>query len=241
MRFRLLKRRLTISAPSMAIRSTMPWPLKWAVAAVVLGFCAAIALWAFEFGKDITGIDQDEKAQLAKLQIEVAKLRSERDKAQSVANVSGSLLATEKATQEKLVQTVKQLETENRTLKDDLGFFERLIPTSATESVAIRGLQAEVMPNHQLKWQVLVLQSTKNPNEYKGRLDLVVAGVLTGKAWSMSLQGGGQSFDVKQYRRLEGLIDLPIGVSVKSVTVKVMDNGANGSNGPTRATQSIKL
>ena len=53
MRFRLLRRRLTISAPRMAVRSAMPWPLRWAVVAIVLGFCAAIGLWAFEFGKGI--------------------------------------------------------------------------------------------------------------------------------------------------------------------------------------------
>ncbi len=37
----------------MKVRSAMPWPLQWAAAAVVLGFCGAISLWAFEKGKDI--------------------------------------------------------------------------------------------------------------------------------------------------------------------------------------------
>lgn len=50
MRFRLLRRRLTISAPRVAVRSALPWPLRWIMLAVVFGFCAAIALWAFEFG-----------------------------------------------------------------------------------------------------------------------------------------------------------------------------------------------
>lgn len=238
MRFRLLRRRLTISAPSMAIRSSLPWPIKWVLAAVVLGFCAAIALWAFEFGKDLAGIDQGEKEQLAALKIESEKLRSERDKAQSVANVSGSLIATEKATQEKLVQTVKKLEAENQSLRDDLGFFERLIPSTTSEALAIRGLQAEVLPSGQLKWQVLVLQSAKNPNEFKGKLDVTLSGFLSGKPWMMSLAGGAQPIDVKQYRRLDGLVDLPAQVQVKSVVVKVMDNSASKA---IRATQTLKL
>ena len=45
MRFKLLRRRLTISAPRMKVRSAMPWPLQWAAAAIVLGFCGAISLW----------------------------------------------------------------------------------------------------------------------------------------------------------------------------------------------------
>ena len=53
MRFRLLRRRLTINSPRMAVRSALPWPFRWAMAALVFGFCAAIALWAFEFGKVI--------------------------------------------------------------------------------------------------------------------------------------------------------------------------------------------
>jgi hypothetical protein len=58
MRFRLLRRRLTISAPRMAVRSALPWPFRWAMLAIVLGFCAAIGLWAFEFGKDIAGLEK---------------------------------------------------------------------------------------------------------------------------------------------------------------------------------------
>lgn len=222
----------------MAIRSSLPWPIKWVVAAVLLGFCAAIALWAFEVGKGLAGIDQGEKEQLAALQIEFKKVRDERDKAQSVANVSSSLLTTERATQEKLLQTVKQLESENRSLRDDLGFFERLIPSTASEALAIRGLQAEVLPNQQLKWQVLVLQSAKNPSEFRGKLDIQVSGLLQGKPWSTGLLGGALPFDVKQYRRFEGVIELPPQVQVKSVVVKVVDNSPNGV---AKVTQTLKL
>jgi uncharacterized FlaG/YvyC family protein len=238
MRFRLLKRRLTISAPSMAIRSSLPWPIKWVLAALVLGFCAAIALWAFEFGKDLAGIDQGEKEQLAAIKIEASKLREERDKAQSIANVSGISMVTERATQEKLMQKVKQLESENQTLRDDLGFFERLIPSTTTEALAIRGLQAEVLPSNQLKWQVLVVQSAKNPNEFKGKLDVTISGTLSGKPWMANLANGAMAIEVKQYRRIDGLIELPAQVQIKSVVVKVMDNSASST---VRATQALKL
>ena len=47
MRFRLLRRRLTISAPRVAVRSALPWPLRWLVLALVMGLSGAAALWAF--------------------------------------------------------------------------------------------------------------------------------------------------------------------------------------------------
>ena len=142
MRWKLFRRRLSISAPRMIVRSHLPWPLRWVVYALALGFSAALALWAFELGKTIAGLDRDAKEELAALRVEVAALRGEREKALSTANTAESLLKTEKAAQDKLAQQLKLVESENLTLKNDLGFFERLMPAGASEGIAIRGLQA---------------------------------------------------------------------------------------------------
>ncbi len=235
MRFKLLRRRLTISAPRVAVRNAMPWPLRWAGAAVVLGFCAAISLWAFEFGKSIAGLDTGAKEELLRLRNDVAKLREERDKAQSVLNTSGSLITAEKAAQERLASQIKMLEAENRALRDDLGFFEKLIPASGAEGVAIRGLQAEVVAGSQLKWQILVIQPVKNAPEFRGRLEVKVAGTMAGKPWTMQLPGGAQPLQFRQYRRVEGMIDLPASAVVQNVSARVVDGTS------TRAVQSINL
>lgn len=235
MRFRLLRRRLTISAPRMAVRSAMPWPLRWAGAAIVLGFCAAIALWAFEFGKDIAGLDTGAKEELLRLRTDIAKMREERDKAQSVFNTSASLITAEKTAQERLAAQIKTLEAENRALRDDLGFFEKLIPTAGAQGVAIRGLQAEVLQGSQLKWQILVIQPTRNAPEFRGKLEVSMGGTLDGKPWMMELPGGSQALSFRQYRRVEGMVDLPANAVVKNVSAKVVEGTA------TRAVQSIKL
>jgi hypothetical protein len=233
MRFKLLRRRLTISAPRMAVRSALPWPLRWAVAAIMLGFSAAIALWAFEFGKSIAGLDSGAKEELVRLRADAEKLRFERDKAQSVGNTSTSLLTAEKAAQERLAAQIKTLEAENRQLRDDLGFFERLIPASGGEAVAIRGLQAEVLAGTQLKWQVLLIQPVKNAAEFRGKLEVKLAGTLGGKPWMMDVAGGALQF--RQYRRVEGMVDLPAQAVVKNVSARVVEGSV------TRAAQSIPL
>jgi hypothetical protein len=239
MRFRLLRRRLTISAPRMAVRSAMPWPVRWAMIAVVFGFCAAISLWAFEFGKVIAGLERTSKEELASLRVEVQKLREERDKAQAVVNTSGSLLTAEKSTQEHLSARIRQLEADNRALRDDLGFFEQLIPASGSEGIAIRGLQAEIMGDPQfgaqLKWQVLVILPAKNAPEFNGKLELTLNGTQNGKAWMMNLPGGPKSLQLRQYRRVEGVIDLPPGAVVQTVSAKVMEGNTS------RAVQAVKL
>ena len=235
MRFKLLRRRLTISAPRMKVRSAMPWPVQWAAAAVVLGFCGAISLWAFEMGKEIAGVDQSAKDELVQLREEVVHLRAERDRIQSILNTSGSAITVERAAQERLTAQIRTLETENRSLREDLGFFEKLTPVNGTEAVAIRGLQAEVLGGSQLKWQVLVIQPVKNAGEFRGRLELSVSGTQDGKPWVMALPEGGQPLQFRQYRRLEGMVDLPPQVIVKNVSARVIEGTVS------RAVQNVSL
>ena len=201
----------------------------------MLGFSAAIALWAFEFGKDIAGLDTNAQDELKKLRAEVIELRSDRDKAQTVANTSGSLLTAEKAAQEKMAIQIKQLESNNRLMRDDLGFFEKLLPAGGADGPTIRSLQAELVSATQLKWQVLVIQSIKNAPDFNGKLDLIINGTLAGKPWMVSLPGGVQVLQFRQYRRIEGVLDLPPQAVVKTVTAKVVEGTV------TRSVQTFKL
>lgn len=213
----------------------MPWPLRWVMAAVVLGFCGAVGLWAFELGKDLAGLDGNAKEELAQLRADVGRLRQERDRAQSVRNTSDSLITAERSAQERLAAQVRQLEAENRALRDDLGFFEKLMPVGGNETLAIRALQAELLGGSQLRWQVLVIQSVRNAPEFRGKLQLTLVGTLEGKPWTMDLPGGAQDLRFRQYRRLEGMVDLPEQAVVQNVSAKVVEGTA------TRAVQSIRL
>lgn len=223
MRLRLLRRRLTISAPRVAIRSALPWPFRWMALAVVLGFCGAVALWAFEFGKSIAGLDTVSRQELLQLRAEVTRLREEGNEQQTVAHTAESLLVAERAAKESLMAQVRQLEADNRTLREDLGFFEKLLPAASGDGLAIRGLQAEVLGGMQLRWQVLVIQAARNAPDFNGKLELVLTGTQDGKAWTQTQPPQGQPLQVKQYRRIEGVLNLPANAVVKTVTARVLD------------------
>ena len=162
-------------------------------------------------------------------------LKAERDQAQSVANTADTLVTAEKASQEKLISQVKQLEADNRALRDDLGFFEKLIPAGGVEGIAIRGLQAELTAPGTLKWQALVMQAGRNSQEFVGRLEITLVGTANGKPWTASLPEGAIALKVKQYGRLEGEFPLPPQAVVKSVSARVLDGSV------VRATQTLKL
>lgn len=235
MRFRLLRRRLTVSAPRVAIRSALPWPLRWLLGAVVLGFSAALALWAFEFGQDIAGLDRNSKKELAALRSEVQTLRSDLERAQSVADISESLLTTEKAAQDRLTQMIRQLEADNRALRSDLGFFENLIPSSGSEVLSIRSLQVERLSEGQLKWQALLIQASKTAPDFNGVIEIELGGLLEGQPWSLDHSDAPQRVSIQRYLRVEGVVDVPPFVVVQTVTARILQGSA------VKAVHTVKL
>ena len=240
MRWRLLRRRLSISAPRMAVRSHLPWPLRWAVVAVMLGFSGALALWAFEFGRGLAGLpgrDFDaQRSQLAEVRQALDAARRDRDQAQSIANSADSLLKAERVTQQKLAEQVRALEAETQLLKADLGFFERLLP-AAGEGLSIRGLQIEPAGAGQWRYQLLVMQQGgRSPAEFRGTVELSLSGQRDGKPGSQPAAVFKQAVQFRQYRRIDGTLVAPPGVQPRQVQVRVLDEA-----GAVRATQAQPL
>ncbi|MFN3885739.1 MAG: DUF6776 family protein [Aquabacterium sp.] len=241
MRWRLLRRRLSISAPRMAVRSHLPWPLRWAVAALMLGFSAALALWAFEFGRNIAGLNHGARQMadvLEQTREQLAQARQDRDRAQSVANSADSLLKAERVTQQRLAEQVKALEAENLALKDDLGFFERLLPATGGEGVSVRGLQGELTESGQLRYRLLVMQRAEGriQSDFVGRFELWLSGTRDGKPWADAHPVVARPLQFKQYSRVEGVAACPQGVQLRLVQVRVLDG-----TGGVRASQSLRL
>lgn len=237
-----MRRRLSISAPRMIVRSHLPWPLRWAVVAVVFGFSAALAMWAFEFGKGIAGLDRiaglhpDVSAELERLRDEVQRLQTERESSSSIANTADSLLKTERAAQERLIEQLKRIEAENLELKADLGFFERLLPATASASISIRALQAESSEPGQLRFQLLVMQAGKHAPEFRGRYEITLSGTLDEKPWNYSPPDGLRPLKMKQYLRVEGMVTHPPEAVVKTIQIRVL-----GPDGGIKATQAAAI
>jgi hypothetical protein len=234
MRWKLLRRRLSISAPRVIVRSHLPWPLRWVAVALMLGFSAALALWAFEVGKDIAGLDTEAKNELARLRVEVAQLRDEREQVQSVANTAQSLLKAETVARDRLGERLHEVEAENLDLKADLGFFQRLIPASGNDALMVRALQAELKAPGKTRYQLLVMQNGKLASEFVGHYQVVLGGTLDGKPWS-NPAGEPRPLRLRQYARVEGIIEHPARAVVKTVQARVSD-----STGQVVASLSIK-
>ena len=123
-----------ISAPRMAVRTAIPWYWRWlgliALARVIMMFSRT----AYDFGKKFAGFDQSEAdSEVQRLTAANSKLEQE------VARLSGNLAQMERqmqiegATYADLVKQVKALTEENADLKEDLAFFQTLMPSGGKE------------------------------------------------------------------------------------------------------------
>lgn len=219
----------------MIVRSHLPWPLRWAVVALTLGFSAALALWAFEFGKEIAGLDRSSRTELEQLRLEVSALRSENERFRAVADTADSLVKTERAAQERLAQQVRQLEADKQAMQADLGFFEGLLPVSS-DGLQLRGLQADARSvQGQVRYQMMLMQAGRASGDFSGRYELLLSGQHEGRPWNRTV-ASEQPVQLKQYLRLEGTVDLPEGVVLKTVQARIFDK-----QGTLRAQQTAKL
>jgi len=215
----------------MTVQTQLPWPVRWAATAMAFAVCGAVMLWVFESGRDVA--EPVGPKEVAQLRAEVQALRDERDRAQALANSAESLLKAEKAAQERLAQQLREAESSALAMKADLAFFEHLLPATGA-GLSIRGLQAESKRPGQLRVQLLLMQSGKSPAEFRGRYELVLGGTLEGRPWT--LVDPAKPLAVKQYARLEGIVDHPAQAVVKTVELRVSDN-----NGGLRVTQTVNL
>jgi hypothetical protein len=223
--------RWSIGAPRMTIKNHLPWPLRAVFIAIVLGLGGAIALWTYDLGRSFTGFKPAVTAeQLEDLQDKLQRISDERDQFQATVNASDSRLNIEHALQAQLTKQIRGLEAENSRLKDDLSFFESLLPTdNGMHGIAIRRFKVEMVEPTQLRYQLLMMQGGKGVPDFAGNYQLVLTLVQGGKSAMMTFPKPGSSdkyaLTFKHYQRVEGMLAVPQGAIVKSVQVKILEKG----------------
>lgn len=224
MRWKLLRRRLSVSAPRVIVRSHLPWPLRWLVVALTLGFSAALALWAFEFGKDIAGVDRASHAQVQALREELGLVREQYAATRAIANSADTMLKAERATQERLAEQVKALEQRNAELSDDLAFFETLLPAGGDKGWAVRGLKAVVEAPGQVRCRLLVMRQETGRAAAPPRLryELVLEGMQRGRPWTQTESG---VLEGRPSLRIDRLVAFPPAAAVRQMTARIYDAG----------------
>jgi uncharacterized protein DUF6776 len=225
-----------ISAPRMAVRAAIPWYWRWLG---LIGLALIIFLLsraAYDFGKQFAGFDQSEAdrevqrlgASNARLQQELALVRGQIAQGEPQQQI-------ERATYTDLVKQIKALSEENATLKEDLAFFQTLMPSAGKDDgVAINRflVQNDALPG-EYRYRLLLTQTGKRNKDFQGHLQFSVNLEQDNKKVVMTLpaeddkENDGFKLNFRFYQRIEGTFRVGPDAAVKNMQVRVFENGSS--------------
>jgi cell division protein FtsB len=198
---------------------------------ILIGLLAGFSYFMYQLGGTISGA-APAKEQLSQLKQQVEKLDSEREKLSSTANSADSELNIERSTQKQLATQVQALTVENNKLKEDLAFFENLIPaTNGPEGVRIGAFKADASNKTQVQYRLLVMQGGKNVQDFVGELQFLMTVADGGKTVTLTLpeikndDAARLKLSFKYYQRLEGTLTIPEGTVIKTLQARILDKG----------------
>lgn len=233
-----LRRRFGISAPKLAIRQHVAWYWRALTVVAVLFALVISAVWIFDVGRRTGGFHRDESArEIQALREHLVDLDAELVRLRSVVGSGESNLQIERATQKQLLRQVRALEMENAALKEDLAFFEGLIPTpDAVEGGGLRIERFRIEPTGttgEFRYRMLVVNNASRPQkESRLSLQLVVKVRQDGKDAIITVPDKTEPkkenfrFEIKHFQRLEGIVLVPVGASVTGVEARILQDEA---------------
>ncbi|MGB3288190.1 MAG: DUF6776 family protein [Burkholderiaceae bacterium] len=184
--------------------------------------------------------EQQAEVQVRQLQAEWASHRAELAEKQAQLDAVTGRLVVEESTRRGLEASLRASQAELGQARDQLAFFDKLLPPGPKGSISIRALDIERLgPN--LQYKVLLMRNAQDDAPFKGHMQFVATGVRQGKAAKITLQaalapggsGSGVAGDAKgqdlvfdQYLRGGGLLSVPEGFTPQSVTLNILEGDA---------------
>lgn len=206
------------------MRSHLPW--QWFVFPIALvALSLGIVGWMVAQRNEAGALGQE----MERVHQQLVVQREELNVLRSTAGTGQNAVSIERASQQQLLGRIKELESQNAALKEDILLFERLIPV-AGEGAVIRIENFRVFQEAPGSFRYRLLfafQPDKQTPDFRGRLQLVVDFGLSGKRVQMLLPDRRESFaeyqvELKHFLRREGGFKLPEGAVVLGVEARVL-------------------
>ena len=235
-----------IAAPRVSVRTAIPWYWRWLAITALFIVIMMFSRSAYEFGRKFAGFDQSEADhEMHRLGEANAKFEQE------VAQLSGSAahlerqIQIERAAYADVVKQVRALTEENVTLKEDLAFFQGLMPSGGKEGgVAVNRfiVQNDALPG-EFRYRLLLTQTGQRGKDFIGRLQFVVNVQRDGRKSVLTLPAEDEKdaraykLNFRFYQRVEGTFRVTPGTVVKGMQVRVLE----GDSKEPRLTQQANL
>jgi hypothetical protein len=235
--FRALKRKFGISAPRMSVQAHVPWYWRWLGITALAALVAGIGWVTYDFGMEFAGFRQSEAAHaLSRLNEEIGKRETELVELRSKIAAAERQLQIERATYGDLSKQMKTLSEENAALREDLAFFQSLMPAGGKDASGVSinrvRVQPEAVPG-EYRYRLLLVQTGQRAREFQGNVQLVVNVEQNERKFVVMVPPdaarSAKEYQVsfKFFQRVEGSFKVPSGAVVKSMQVRVFETGAS--------------
>ena len=220
----------------------LTWRSARLLALVAVG--AALGTAVYEHGLRMVGLAPDiSLSEASRLRAENQRLVAENGRLQASVDAIEGRLAIERAARDQMAADLLAARKEAGGLRNDLAFFEQLIPADPRMSqVSIRSADFE-REGSSLRYRVLLMRAGQPTGEFRGRLQFSASGLQSGAGATVGLEpfrvaadagaDGGAPAPVpaadplalrfRQYQRIEGTLDVPADLDVRSVAVRVVE------------------
>jgi hypothetical protein len=226
---RRLRSNFGIRSSRMTIRSHLAWYWRWMINILAMAAVAGIVWWLVENSYRITGFNREEaRQQISSLGDENVRLKRELEGARNSLAERERQLAIEKSAQAELTKNVTQLQDENSTLKEDLGFLRNIMSSGATpEGIGIANLKVEPDGRgNEYRYRMLLTQGGQRRQDFKGRVQIVARMAHQGALMTLTFpEAAGDAaglVEFRFYQKVDGRFRIPEGALLKSVEVRVL-------------------
>jgi hypothetical protein len=208
-----------------------------------IGFAAAQHIQLGQAAQQYSSLQTEFDVTVAQLRYDMLKLAAEKEALQS-------RLSVEQSTRRSLEASLQLAQGDLARANERLAFYDQLLPPGPSGSVSIRALNIE--PNGTfLAYRVLLTRNAQPGSAFNGHVEFVANAEKNGESVKITLSPAtGQAeeeavsannaalslpvtFD--QFQRLEGLLTMPEGLSLTTVTLNVIEEGA------VRVSRSVNL
>jgi hypothetical protein len=241
-----LRRRFGIAAPQVAVKAHVPWYWRWLGYATLAAVVVGVGWATYDTGMEFSGFRQSEAARaIARLSGEIERRDAELAELRKQVAAAERQLQIERATYGDLERQVKALSEENAVLREDLAFFQSLMTSGARESTITINrfrVQREALPG-EYRYRLLLVQGGQRAKEFNGTLQFVLHLEQGERKFVLMLPpegtppGKDYQVSFKFFQRVEGTFRIAPEAVLKSMQVRVFENGANAP----KLTQTVNV
>lgn len=230
-----LRRKFGMATRRVAVRTHVPWYwrlLTWAVFATLI---AGVGWVTYEYGMELAGFRQTEMArELAELREDIREREAMLAEMKTRVAASERRLQIERATFGDLERQVKALSGENAALREDLAFFQSLMlaeSKAAALTVNRFRVKRDAVPG-EYRYRLLLVQTGQRVGEFKGKLQFVLNLEQGDRNYVLTLPSENEKkvkdyeLSFKFFQRVEGTFRIAPDAVLKSMQVRVFENGS---------------